>query len=245
MAATADIPTDIPTLPPRAGDGRPPDDLPPADRGDWGGDDDEGNPGDRRHAKWVTLAAFLHPAEAHIARLRLESADIPCVLLDEFAAATNCLSIAVGGVKLQVRAGDRERAAIVLRRLRGDADVVVARLPDAGRCAMAACAVEAAGVACRSEGRELRVRHDDLPAAAGAVARTPFAAALSPAGIESLAAQPCPACESPASRVDPAAWRVARRRRTRRPDLQLGPWHRRVLIPLLASRRCLSCGTRW
>ena len=101
--------------------------LPPDRGGGGGGGGDDGGDDGRdgegffaRHRPWVTLATFWHPAEAHIARIRLESAGVVCVLLDEFTAATNVFAIAVGGVKLQVPRAQVGRAAALLRAARLD-----------------------------------------------------------------------------------------------------------------------------
>ncbi len=52
---------------------------------------------------WVTIAVYDNPLLAHIARGSLEASGIPCFLADEHIVSTNWLvSIAVGGVKLQV-----------------------------------------------------------------------------------------------------------------------------------------------
>jgi hypothetical protein len=76
------------------------------------GHDDDGD-GDR----WLTVASFWEPAEAHIARLKLESEEIDCMMLDENLIATywGCAS-ALGGVKLQVRESDLSRAQELLHR---------------------------------------------------------------------------------------------------------------------------------
>src|SRR3954469_15766262 len=76
---------------------------PPADDGGGdGGDDGDGDPG-----KWVTVATFWQATQAHIARLRLESRDIDCVIVDENLIATDWLyANAAGGIKVQVREAD-------------------------------------------------------------------------------------------------------------------------------------------
>lgn len=63
----------------------------------------------------VTIAAFRDPVEAHLARSRLECEGLACTLADEHTVGVNWLSShAVGGVKLQVRERDRERALRIL-----------------------------------------------------------------------------------------------------------------------------------
>jgi hypothetical protein len=76
------------------------------------GDGDEGEQG-----PWVTVATFWQPMDAHLARIRVESFDIDCVLLDEFLVATDWLyANAVGGIKLQVPAARADEAREALQR---------------------------------------------------------------------------------------------------------------------------------
>lgn len=83
------------------------DQLPPDDRGAEG---DGREPG-----PWVTVATYSQSSAAHIARLKLESEDIPCLMVDENMVAMNWLwANAVGGIKLQVQAQDAPRAGRVL-----------------------------------------------------------------------------------------------------------------------------------
>lgn len=63
-----------------------------------------------------TVATFREPAQAHIARGRLESEGIAGVVLDEQTVGINWLySRAIGGVRLQVGEADHERACAVLK----------------------------------------------------------------------------------------------------------------------------------
>lgn len=65
--------------------------------------------------KFVTIATFLTPDLAHIARARLDAEGIPAFLENESAVSMiSVLSNAVGGVKLQVDASDFERASEIL-----------------------------------------------------------------------------------------------------------------------------------
>lgn len=83
--------------PPSVDDEFPPD-IPFDDEG--GGGDDEDDQGPRR---WITVATFWQPTHAHIARLKLESEEIDCLMVDENLVATDWLyANAVGGIKLQV-----------------------------------------------------------------------------------------------------------------------------------------------
>jgi len=63
----------------------------------------------------VTVATFSFPHEAHLARIRLEAADIEAFVADEHTINTQWLySNAMGGVRLQVHAAQAEHAARVL-----------------------------------------------------------------------------------------------------------------------------------
>jgi hypothetical protein len=63
----------------------------------------------------VTIATFTHPQEAAVIRARLEWEGIPCHLKDEHTVQVHPFySNAIGGVKLQVRAGEADRARALL-----------------------------------------------------------------------------------------------------------------------------------
>jgi hypothetical protein len=219
-----------------------PPDLPPDVPDEpWDGDDGP-NDDEPRHGRWVTLATFMHPAEAHIARLRLESAGVPCVLLDELMAGTQCLSLAVGGVKLQVLEQDRLRAARLLTRMMPHLAPPEPPLVESDRresSVQAACVVEAAGIVCRlreTNGQwRLDVDADHFARAAGVLGRTRLARLLSPAAVSSLRWQTCPNCGGTRSRPDWSLFRL----RPLASDLRAG------LTRLLARRRCRHCGHRW
>ena len=83
-----------------------------------GGDEDEqrSQNGDGRSARWVSVASYDHPAEAHIARQKMESEGIDAYLDNENLVATDfLLSNATGGIKLMVREPDVTAAQAVLR----------------------------------------------------------------------------------------------------------------------------------
>jgi hypothetical protein len=62
-----------------------------------------------------TILTFNHPTELDMVRVRLEDEGIECLVPDEFTVIMNPLySNAVGGVRLQVRESDIERAKEVL-----------------------------------------------------------------------------------------------------------------------------------
>ncbi|MCC6642088.1 MAG: DUF2007 domain-containing protein [Deltaproteobacteria bacterium] len=72
-------------------------------------------PRERSPERLVTIAAFREPIEAHLARTRLECEGVACKLADEHIVGVyGGASSAVGGVKLQVRERDRERALRIL-----------------------------------------------------------------------------------------------------------------------------------
>lgn len=59
----------------------------------------------------VTVATFSQPLDSHLIRARLEAEGIPCFVADEFTVSANWFySNAIGGVKLQVREADIDRA---------------------------------------------------------------------------------------------------------------------------------------
>ncbi len=63
----------------------------------------------------ITVATFAHTLDAHLAKTRLESEGIDCVLTNEHIASMNWVwPLAIGGVGLQVRESDAERAAEIL-----------------------------------------------------------------------------------------------------------------------------------
>ncbi len=65
---------------------------------------------------WIAVASFSQPVEAHLARTKLESEGIPCVVGDENLIRVDwLLSNAVGGVKLMVPVSEVDRARDALR----------------------------------------------------------------------------------------------------------------------------------
>lgn len=72
----------------------------------------------------VTIATFSMAIEADLARAKLESEGIECFLADEHTVTVNWLySQAVGGVKLQVKEADAQRAIGVLKESRITKDI--------------------------------------------------------------------------------------------------------------------------
>ncbi len=65
--------------------------------------------------KYITIAVFQYPHEAHMVKSKLESEGIMVFLKDELTVQShNFLSNAVGGVKLQVSSADVEEANLIL-----------------------------------------------------------------------------------------------------------------------------------
>lgn len=65
---------------------------------------------------WIAIATFSQPVEAHLARTKLESEGIPCVIGNENLVRVDWfLSNAVGGVKVMVPRWEAEHARDVLR----------------------------------------------------------------------------------------------------------------------------------
>jgi hypothetical protein len=96
------------------------DSAPPGEPPEDGGEDDgrDEGPGDEDYSgEWVTLATFWTAPEAHLARLKLEAEDIPCVILDENLVATDWfLANATGGIKIKVPIEDAAAGAALLGR---------------------------------------------------------------------------------------------------------------------------------
>ena len=66
---------------------------------------------ERKANKLVTVATFSRAEEAHVSKGKLQSEGIWSFVADEHIVTTNWLySIAVGGVKLQVKESDAEKA---------------------------------------------------------------------------------------------------------------------------------------
>jgi hypothetical protein len=82
----------------------PPEDIGPEDDGD-------GDP-----IRWITIATFWQSTQAHIARLKLESEEIDCIIVDENLIAMDwLLANAAGGIKLQVPEEQAARAFQLLQ----------------------------------------------------------------------------------------------------------------------------------
>jgi hypothetical protein len=65
--------------------------------------------------KYITVATYNNPWEAHLARTKLESEGISALVLDDQTASINWFySHTTGGVRLQVRQADAEQAIQLL-----------------------------------------------------------------------------------------------------------------------------------
>lgn len=79
--------------------------------------------GSQMAERLITIATFSQPIMAELARTRLEAESIGCFIADESIVMMNPFySPAVGGVKLQVRESDIQRALEVLRQRSDAAD---------------------------------------------------------------------------------------------------------------------------
>lgn len=64
----------------------------------------------------ITIATFSQAIEAHLCKTRLETEGIACFIADENIVTMNWLySTAVGGIKLQVKEADAEKARKILQ----------------------------------------------------------------------------------------------------------------------------------
>lgn len=67
------------------------------------------------NAPFVTVATFSHSIEAHVAKIKLETEGVFCLLADENTVNANWLySNLLGGVKLRVRPADFASARKIL-----------------------------------------------------------------------------------------------------------------------------------
>jgi hypothetical protein len=66
--------------------------------------------------EFVTIATFLNPTEAYLAKLRLEEEDIESYVLDENMGniLVGVLQLSTGGIRLQVKQTEAERATAIL-----------------------------------------------------------------------------------------------------------------------------------
>lgn len=79
----------------------------------------------------VTVAVFGYPWEAELARARLTTEGVECVLTDEHLSRLYGSGV-VGGIKLRVRREEAERAAALLRELRPIPEIYLVKPEDTG-----------------------------------------------------------------------------------------------------------------
>ena|SRR5688572_11258606 len=103
-----------------------------SEREDDDADDGSADGGRGKSARWVSVSSYDHPAEAHIARQKMESEGIDAYLDNENLVATDfLLSNATGGIKLMVREPDVSAAEAVLRS-KGTAELAIEEGRDIG-----------------------------------------------------------------------------------------------------------------
>ena len=91
--------------------------------------------------RYVTVATYVFPWEAQLAKARLESEGIQSVVADEITAGLYGAN-AIGGVKLRVREEDAERATTLLSTLRPLPEIYLVTEEDAHRVRCPQCRSE-------------------------------------------------------------------------------------------------------
>ncbi len=86
-------------------------------------------------SSWTTVDRFFHPTEAHIAAGKLESEGIPVFLLGINHASVNWLiSVALGGIRLQVPANHVDDARQLLAQLDNPSEQGESECPECPEC---------------------------------------------------------------------------------------------------------------
>ncbi|MFO1518965.1 MAG: DUF2007 domain-containing protein [bacterium] len=84
-------------------------------------------------APFVTIATFSRPFEAYLAKGKLESEGIEVFIADENIVGINwLLSNLVGGVKIQVREEEREKAVEILNQKTPVLELIHGSGPESG-----------------------------------------------------------------------------------------------------------------
>lgn len=96
---------------------------------------------DRMPERFVTIATYVFPWEAQLAKARLESEGIDAVVADENAAGIYGAN-AIGGIKLRAREEDAGRAADLLRTLRPLPQIYLVTEEDSRQARCPACRSE-------------------------------------------------------------------------------------------------------
>jgi hypothetical protein len=91
--------------------------------------------------RFVTIATYVFPWEAQLAKARLESEGIDAVVADENAAGIYGAN-AIGGIKLRAREEDAGRAADLLRTLRPLPEIYLVTEEDSRRARCPVCRSE-------------------------------------------------------------------------------------------------------
>ena len=94
-----------------------------------------------RLERFVTIATYVFPWEAQLAKARLESEGIDAVVADENAAGIYGAN-AIGGIKLRAREEDADRAADLLRTLRPLPEIYLVTEEDSRRARCPVCRSE-------------------------------------------------------------------------------------------------------
>jgi hypothetical protein len=94
-----------------------------------------------RLERFVTIATYVFPWEAQLAKARLESEGIDAVVADENAAGIYGAN-AIGGIKLRAREEDADRAAGLLRTLRPLPEIYLVTEEDSRRARCPDCRSE-------------------------------------------------------------------------------------------------------
>jgi ribosomal protein L37AE/L43A len=159
-----------------------------------------------RLERFVTVAVYVLPWEAQLAKARLESEGIDSVIADENAAGIYGAN-AIGGIKVRVREEETERATTVLATLRPIPEIYLVTEEDARRTRCPDCRSEEVAAegwfrrrwSCRACGATWRDGEPEEPAAnvddAGLVTiarfRTPWEAHLARTLLESCGIDAC------------------------------------------------------
>ncbi|MEM6561386.1 MAG: hypothetical protein AAF656_07280 [Planctomycetota bacterium] len=179
MPATIDPPAPVdvpPPSPPVTGDG-----------GDGGSGDGDG--------RWVTVGRYRSTFEAHLARLKLQSEEIDCVILEENVANLQLFGVLGGGAVLQVPDELAESARSILagigtERFERDDDVEwtpIARFSTGHESSLAAAVLEThgfrvgigeVGTGPNRGASLLHVPEDEVSAARGVLKSSPAGHAL-------------------------------------------------------------------
>jgi ribosomal protein L37AE/L43A len=154
--------------------------------------------------RFVTVAVYVYPWEAQLAKARLETEGIESLVADENAAGIYGAN-AIGGIKLRVREEDLDRATDLLRTLRPIPEIYLVTEEDARRVRCPSCQSEDVaaegwfrrGWSCRvcgaawKEGEETEAAVEDIALVTVGRFRTPWEAHLARTLLESEGIDAC------------------------------------------------------